>query len=38
MQFLNTVEPLLRSRATLEIDTSATVEQVVSAILEHVLE
>ncbi|MBV9577881.1 MAG: ATP-binding protein, partial [Chloroflexi bacterium] len=38
LQFLTTVEPLLRSRATLEIDTSAPVEQVVSAILEHVLE
>ena len=35
--FLRTVEPLLRSRATLEIDTSASLDQVVSAILEHVL-
>jgi shikimate kinase len=35
--FLRTVEPLLRSRATLEIDTSASLDRVVSAILEHVL-
>ena len=31
--FLQTVEPALRSRATLEIHTTASVEQVVSAIL-----
>jgi shikimate kinase len=37
IQFLNTVEPLLRRRATLEIDTTAPVERVVLAILEHVL-
>jgi len=35
--FLRTVEPMLRSRATLEIDTSASLDRVVSAILEHVL-
>jgi dephospho-CoA kinase len=38
LQLLETVEPKLRSRATLEIDTTATVEQVVAAILDHVLE
>lgn len=32
-----TVEPLLRRQASLEIDTSAPVEQVVETILEHVL-
>jgi shikimate kinase len=37
LRFLSTVEPLLRSRATLEIDTTAPVEKVISAILEHVL-
>jgi hypothetical protein len=36
--FLKTVEPQLRRRATLEIDTSAPVEHVITAILEHVLE
>jgi shikimate kinase len=35
--FVRTVEPMLRSRATLEIDTSASLDRVVSAILEHVL-
>jgi adenylate kinase family enzyme len=33
---LATVEPLLRRRATLEVDTSAPVDQVVAAILAHV--
>jgi hypothetical protein len=37
LQFQTSVEPLLRSHATLEIDTSAPLEQVVAAILEHVL-
>ena len=37
IRFLTTVEPLLRSRATLEIDATAPLEQVVSAILQHVL-
>jgi shikimate kinase len=37
LRFIETVEPLLRSRATLEIDTRVTVEQVVAAILDHVL-
>ena len=38
LRLLETVEPKLRSRATLEIDTTLTVEQVVAAILDHVLE
>lgn len=33
---LETVEPLLRRRATLEVDTSVPVEDVVEAILKHV--
>lgn len=37
LRLLDTIEPLLRRRATLEIDTSASVDQVVAAILEHVL-
>jgi len=36
LQFLETVEPLLRGRATLEIDTSAPLEEVIAAILDHV--
>ena len=34
---LETVEPLLRRRATLEVDTRAPVEEVVETILRHVL-
>jgi hypothetical protein len=37
-RLLKTVEPKLRSRATLGIDITLTVEQVVAAILDHVLE
>jgi shikimate kinase len=37
LRFLETVEPMLRGQATLEIDTIAPVEQVVLAILDHVL-
>ena len=37
LHFLQTVEPKLRRHATLEIDTTATLEQVVAAILDHVL-
>ena len=37
LRFVEVVEPLLRSHATLEIDTRAPVEQVVAAILDHVL-
>lgn len=37
LQFQASVEPLLRRRATLEIDTRAPLEHVVAAILEHVL-
>jgi hypothetical protein len=37
LRFLQTVEPMLRSHATLEIDMTASSEQVVSAILDHVL-
>jgi adenylate kinase family enzyme len=33
---LHTVEPLLRRGASLEVDTSAPVEQVIAAILDHV--
>jgi shikimate kinase len=32
---LHTVEPLLRRGASLEVDTSAPVEQVIEAILDH---
>jgi broad-specificity NMP kinase len=35
--YVATVEPLLRRRATLEVDTSAPVDRVVAAILAHVL-
>ena len=34
--YLETVEPLLRRSATLEVDTRAPVDQVVAAILDHV--
>jgi len=37
LRFIETVEALLRSHATLEIDTRVTIEQVVAAILDHVL-
>jgi shikimate kinase len=37
LRLLTTVESLLRRRATLEIDTTAPVDHVVSAILHHVL-
>jgi shikimate kinase len=37
LRFIETVEPLLRTRATLEIDTRVTAEQVVAAILDRVL-
>jgi hypothetical protein len=36
LRLVQTVEPILTRRATLEIDTTASVEQVVSAILDHV--
>ncbi len=35
--YLETVEPLLRGAATLEVNTRAPLEEVVTAILEHVL-
>jgi hypothetical protein len=34
--YLRTVEPLLRRAASLEVDTSAPLDQVVAAILDHV--
>ncbi len=37
LRFLRTVEPMLRRRATLEIDTTASLAQVITAILDHVL-
>ena len=37
LRFLTTVEPVLRSRASVEIDATAPLEHVVSAILQHVL-
>ena len=37
LRFLQTVEPMLRERATLEVDTSAPLERVITAILTHVL-
>src|ERR1700682_6159921 len=37
LRFLQTVEPMLRGPATLEIDTSAPLERVTTAILDHVL-
>jgi len=36
LQFQQTVEPMLRGQATLDIDTSAPLEHVMTAILEHV--
>ena len=37
LRLLQTVEPLLRGPATLEIDTSTPLEHVITAILDHVL-
>ena len=37
-RFVETVEPMLRAAATLEIDTRAPLDEVVWAILQHVLE
>ena len=37
LTFVDTVEPLLRRSATLEIDTSAPLEEVVEAVIAHVL-
>jgi dephospho-CoA kinase len=37
LRFLQTVEPLLRGSATLEVDTSTPLENVITAILDHVL-
>ena len=37
LRYLRTVEPLLRRGASLEVDTSAPLDQVVETILEHVL-
>ena len=37
LEHVRTVEPLLRGSATLEVDTSAPLEQVVATILGHVL-
>jgi shikimate kinase len=36
LEYIETVEPLLRRSATLTLDTSAPLEQVVDAILRHV--
>ncbi len=36
LRFTETIEPRLRRGASLEVDTSATIEQVVEAILDHV--
>jgi shikimate kinase len=36
LRFMETVEPLLRERATLELDTTAPLEAIVAAILRHV--
>ena len=36
LRYIDTVEPLLRAAATLEIDTSVPLEQVILAVLEHV--
>lgn len=38
LHYRETVEPLLRHSATLEVDTTAPLEEVVRGILEHVLE
>ena len=37
LRLLQTVEPLLRGSATLEVDTSTPLEHVITAILDHVL-
>jgi 8-oxo-dGTP pyrophosphatase MutT (NUDIX family) len=37
LRLLQTVEPLLRGSATLEIDTSTPLEHVITAILDHAL-
>ena len=37
LRLLQTVEPLLRGLATLEVDTSTSLERVITAILDHVL-
>jgi shikimate kinase len=36
LRLLQTVEPLLRGPATLEIDTTAPLEQVIAVLLDHV--
>lgn len=36
LQQVHTIEPLLRRRASLEVDTSITLDQVVRTILDHV--
>jgi shikimate kinase len=36
LQYLQTVEPLLRSAASMEVDTSVPVRQVIETILAHV--
>jgi shikimate kinase len=38
LRFVETVEPLLRDTATLEVDTTAPLDKVVRTILQHVLE
>jgi shikimate kinase len=38
LQYVQTVEPLLRRSATLEVDTTAPLEEVVRKIVQHVLE
>ena len=38
LRFVNTVEPLLRAAATLEVDTTSPLHEVVEIILAHVLE
>ena len=35
LQYIQTVEPLLRRGATLEVDTNVPLEQVVAAVLDH---
>jgi shikimate kinase len=37
LRLLQTVEPLLRGPATLEVDTSTSLDRVIKAILDHVL-
>ena len=36
LRFVETVEPLLRKAATLELDATASLEAIVEAILEHI--